>query len=178
MKILLSIVALVACFVFASDAFAQGGSAGTRGVVVREYAVRQVAVRDVRVREPRARLAWFPRRIATAGGSAGTSVSVQVGGSAGNAGLGKSASGSYQAPAASADVSVSIQQHSQLQASQDRMFHSRGGWARGIRFEGVGFSTESPQRALENCCYFGAKQLAEQSIVRGRRGWYATARYF
>lgn len=43
--------------------------------------------------------------------------------------------------------------------------------------EGIGFSTRSPQEALDNCCYSGQCPVVEESVVRGRNGWYAVRRY-
>lgn len=43
--------------------------------------------------------------------------------------------------------------------------------------EGVGFSSRSPEEALAACCYSGQYPVAEESVVRGRNGWYAVRRY-
>ena len=42
--------------------------------------------------------------------------------------------------------------------------------------EGVGMAS-SPQAAIRNCCYYGQRPIVEQSVVRGRNGWYACVRY-
>lgn len=183
MKFLIAIVGLVAFSVLASDASAQGGSRGVKGrFVAKEYTVtRAVRVPVVRESIPRLRLAWVPRRVAAPAGSNGTNVSVQVGGSNGS-GMGSQPI-NYAAPAVEQNTQIkinsgsSIQQHSLKQAASNRMFHSRGPWSNGARYEGVGFSTRSAQAALENCCYYGQKPLVEQSVIQGQSGWYATARY-
>lgn len=58
-------------------------------------------------------------------------------------------------------------------ARTGRLGHSGGAGGR----EGVGFSTTSPEDALNRCCYSGQYPVAEQSVVRGKNGWYAVRRY-
>jgi hypothetical protein len=58
-------------------------------------------------------------------------------------------------------------------AAQCRMAHRGGSY----RYEGVGFSSSSAGQALRNCCYYGQRPIVEQSVVRGRNGWYACVRY-
>lgn len=60
--------------------------------------------------------------------------------------------------------------------------HVSGGFGGG-RFEGVGFSTQSPQHALSRCCYYGKRPIREQAVVYGYNkalrtyGWFATIIY-
>ena len=68
------------------------------------------------------------------------------------------------------------QQKATQQASQSRMRHVGGSMGSG-RYEGVGFSSSSAAQALRNCCYYGQRPIVEQSVVRGRNGWYACVRY-
>jgi hypothetical protein len=193
MKFLIPMVAIVAACLFASDASAQGGSVGTRTrVVVDTYQV--VRVPREKVYRTIQRRVWFPRRFAAPAGCVGTAVSTQVGGSAGKGAAAPSAPSNYSAPEkapsapaapttsvgfyAPTELDVLVEQHSQIQASQGRMFHSRIPFGiGGARYEGVGWSTRSPQAALENCCYYGEKPIVAQSVARGSNGWYATARY-
>lgn len=184
MKLSVSIVALATAFAFSSYGFAQGGSVGKTRMVVRNYTVARVETATEFV--PRLRRVWVPRAIpAQFGGSTGrTSFVAPTGGSTGRASFAANQTPvAYSVSNVSAgldlqvEVSSSIQQHSLRQATANRMFHSRGPWGLGIRFEGVGFSTRSAQSALENCCYYGQKPLVEQSVVRGQNGWYATARF-
>lgn len=44
-------------------------------------------------------------------------------------------------------------------------------------YEGVGYSSSSPEAAKRNCCYWGTRPVRDIGIARGRRGWYACVRY-
>lgn len=44
-------------------------------------------------------------------------------------------------------------------------------------FEGIGFSTVSPDAAIANCCYWGRRQPVEIATARGNNGWFAVVRY-
>lgn len=44
-------------------------------------------------------------------------------------------------------------------------------------FEGIGFSTVSPDAAIANCCYWGRRQAIEIATARGANGWFAVVRY-
>lgn len=65
------------------------------------------------------------------------------------------------------------------QVAQGTMRHVAGAFAPGARYEGVGFSTRSPEAALRACCYSN-RQIVDQSVQYGynRRlgcwGWFAT----
>ena len=62
---------------------------------------------------------------------------------------------------------------SQQQASQGRMAHV--GTVPAGMFEGVGFSSSSPQQALDSCCYSNSgMRCVDQAVVPGRGGWFAT----
>lgn len=71
---------------------------------------------------------------------------------------------------------------SRQQASQGAMRHVGGGFGGG-RYEGVGFSTRSPDQAIRSCCYYGKRPIREQSVVYGYNrqlrcwGWFATIIY-
>lgn len=62
------------------------------------------------------------------------------------------------------------------QAAEGRCRHVGGGFGGG-RYEGVGFSTSSPDAAVEACCYWGKRKVREIGVARGRRGWYSTVIY-
>lgn len=65
---------------------------------------------------------------------------------------------------------------SQHQAQTGRMAHV--GSVPPGHFEGVGFSTISPQDALDRCCYSrSGMPIVDQAVVRGVNGWYATRIY-
>lgn len=44
-------------------------------------------------------------------------------------------------------------------------------------YEGIGFSTVSPDAAVANCCYWGRRQPVEIATARGANGWFAVVRY-
>lgn len=70
------------------------------------------------------------------------------------------------------------QQKSQQQAARQTMCHVGGSFG-GARYEGVGFSTSSPEAAVRNCCYSN-RRIVDQGVAYGynRRlrtyGWFAT----
>ena len=67
-------------------------------------------------------------------------------------------------------------QKSDLQASTGRMRHV-GGSMGSAKYEGVGFSTVSPERAQQIACYYGQRPLVASAVSRGANGWYATNLY-
>ena len=74
---------------------------------------------------------------------------------------------------------VSAQQQANENARTGRMAHCR---VLNGRREGVGFSSSSPQQAIESCCFYreaqrGRYRIVEQGVARGPRGWFAVIRY-
>lgn len=69
-----------------------------------------------------------------------------------------------------------------IQASSGYTRHVGGGFGGG-RYEGVGFSTSSPEHALRKCCFYGQRPILEQSVKYGYHkgyrtwGWFATIIY-
>jgi len=62
------------------------------------------------------------------------------------------------------------------QASQGRMAHV--GVLQAGTYEGVGFSSSSPEQALAACCYSNSGlRVIDQAVVPGPGGWYATKIY-
>ena len=65
------------------------------------------------------------------------------------------------------------------QVARGTMQHVAGAFAPGARYEGVGFSTRSPEDALRRCCHSN-REIVDQSVQYGynRRlgcwGWFAT----
>jgi hypothetical protein len=52
----------------------------------------------------------------------------------------------------------------------------------GGRREGIGFSSSSPDAAIQSCCYYadamrGRYRIVERGVARGPRGWFAVVRY-
>jgi hypothetical protein len=74
---------------------------------------------------------------------------------------------------------VSAQQQADENARTGRMAHCR---ILNGRREGIGFSSSSPQQAIESCCFYrdaqrGRYRIVEQGVARGPRGWFAVIRY-
>jgi hypothetical protein len=67
------------------------------------------------------------------------------------------------------------QQRAEQQAAEGVMRHV--GPVVGGRYEGVGFSTSSPDHAIRSSCYWGQCQPAQIGVARGSRGWYSTVIY-
>lgn len=69
------------------------------------------------------------------------------------------------------------QMKANIQARAGKCFHPGGGFGQHARYEGVGFSSVSPQAAINACCYANSKQPVEVGVARGPRGWHATVLY-
>lgn len=53
-----------------------------------------------------------------------------------------------------------------------------GGGLGGAKYEGVGWSNQSPQQAIEHCCYWGTRPTAQIGVSKGQDGcWYACVLY-
>lgn len=61
----------------------------------------------------------------------------------------------------------------------NRMVHvgKNLGFSPGAHFEGVGYSSRSPDEALRKCCYWGTKPVVDKAVVRGPDGFYACVHY-
>ena len=68
---------------------------------------------------------------------------------------------------------TTAQEDASVMARTGRFAHSGRSNVR----EGIGFSTSSPEDALNRCCFSGRYPVAEESVVRGPGGWYAVRRY-
>ena len=85
------------------------------------------------------------------------------------------------------DVVINARRVNITSAQQDAETMARTGVLRhcgtaGGRREGIGFSTRSPQQALESCWFFrdaqrGRYRIVERGVARGPRGWFAVIRY-
>jgi hypothetical protein len=76
-------------------------------------------------------------------------------------------------------VTITAQQQAEENARTGRMAHCR---ILNGRREGIGFSSSSPQQAIESCCFYrdaqrGRYRIVEQGVARGPRGWFAVIRY-
>ena len=90
------------------------------------------------------------------------------------------------APSSSAFNSTSNCQSCQLglaqskaaQAAQMSLRGHLGGGLGGAKYEGVGWSNQSPQQAIEHCCYWGTRPTAQIGVSKGQDGcWYACVLY-
>ena len=69
------------------------------------------------------------------------------------------------------------QQKAQQMAQMNMRGHLGGGLG-GARYEGVGWSTVSPQHAIQQCCYWGQRPVSQIGVARGSDGsWYACVLY-
>ena len=75
-------------------------------------------------------------------------------------------------------VSSGLAQRKAQQAANGRIRGHVGGGLGGAKFEGVGWSSQSPQSAIEHCCYWGTRPTAQIGVSRGPDGlWYACVLY-
>ncbi|MEQ1828762.1 MAG: hypothetical protein ABL921_22555 [Pirellula sp.] len=79
-------------------------------------------------------------------------------------------------PFASACDNCVAQQKASQQASSGQMRHVGGSMGTG-RYEGVGFSSRSPDEAIRKCCYWGQRTPVGIGVSRGQNGWFATVLY-
>ena len=71
---------------------------------------------------------------------------------------------------------VSAQQHAETLAANGTFAHCG---RRGSGYEGIGFSSSSPDDAVRRCCYWGQRRVREIGTAwcARRRGWVAVVRY-
>jgi hypothetical protein len=69
---------------------------------------------------------------------------------------------------------ISAQDHATVIARRGSLVHSSCG-----QYEGIGFSTVSPEHAKRSCCFYGQRTPAEIGVAWSplRRGWFAVIRY-
>jgi hypothetical protein len=80
-------------------------------------------------------------------------------------------------PAAEVASSGLAQQKAQQMAQMSMRGHVGGGLG-GASCEGVGWSTVSPQHAVQQCCYWGQRPASQIGVARGSDGcWYACVLY-
>ena len=73
-------------------------------------------------------------------------------------------------------VIVTAQQHAESLASTGSFAHCG---RRGGGYEGIGFSSASPDDAVRRCCYWGQRRVCDVGTAWSplRRGWVAVVRY-
>jgi hypothetical protein len=71
---------------------------------------------------------------------------------------------------------VSAQSHADHLATTNGFAHCN---RRGSGYEGLGFSTSSPQHACQSACFWGQRRVREIGTAwcPARRGWIAVVRY-
>ena len=80
--------------------------------------------------------------------------------------------------ASTGNVTPGLAQRKAAQAASKGVQGHLGGGLGGAKFEGVGWSNQSAQKAIENCCYWGKRPTAQIGVRRGRDGfWYACVLY-
>ena len=76
------------------------------------------------------------------------------------------------------NVASGLAQMKAQQAASGRVQGHIGGGLGGARYEGVGWSNQSPQAAIQQCCYWGTRPTAQIGVSRGNDGlWYACVLY-
>ena len=71
-----------------------------------------------------------------------------------------------------------LAQQKAVQAANMRIRGHVGGGLGGARYEGVGWSNQSPDAAVRNCCYWGTRPTSQIGVSRSPDGcWYACVLY-
>ncbi len=72
-----------------------------------------------------------------------------------------------------------LAQSKAVRAAQMGLRGHLGGGLGGAKYEGVGWSNQSPQDAIEHCCYWGTRPTAQIGVSKGNDGcWYACVLYY
>ena len=72
-----------------------------------------------------------------------------------------------------------LAQSKAVQAAQMGLRGHLGTGLGGAKYEGVGWSNQSPQDAIEHCCYWGTRPTAQIGVSKGNDGcWYACVLYY
>lgn len=63
-------------------------------------------------------------------------------------------------------------------AARMRLRGHLGGGLGNAKYEGVGWSSQSSQAAIQNCCYWGTRPVSQIGVARSSDGcWYACVLY-
>ena len=72
-----------------------------------------------------------------------------------------------------------LAQSKAVQAAQMGLRGHLGTGLGGAKYEGVGWSNQSPRDAIEHCCYWGTRPTAQIGVSKGQDGcWYACVLYY
>lgn len=75
-------------------------------------------------------------------------------------------------------VTSGLAQMKANQAANGRIRGHVGGGLGGAQYEGVGWSSQSPQAAIQQCCYWGTRPVSQIGVRQGPDGlWYACVLY-
>jgi len=78
----------------------------------------------------------------------------------------------------STNTQPGLAQQKAVQAAQMSFRDHVGGSLGGAKYEGVGWSNQSPQTAIQNCCYWGQRPPAQIGVSKSQDGcWYACVLY-
>ena len=78
----------------------------------------------------------------------------------------------------STNTQSGLAQQKAAQAAQMSFRDHVGGSLGGAKYEGVGWSNQSPQLAIQNCCYWGQRPPAQIGVSKSQDGcWYACVLY-
>ena len=74
---------------------------------------------------------------------------------------------------------LGLAQSKAVQAAQMGLRGHLGTGLGGAKYEGVGWSNQSPRDAIEHCCYWGTRPTAQIGVSKGHDGcWYACVLYY
>jgi len=80
--------------------------------------------------------------------------------------------------ASTGNVTPGLAQQKAVQAAQMRLQGHLNNQLGGAKYEGVGWSNQSAQSAIQNCCYWGARPTAQIGVSQAPDGtWYACVLY-
>lgn len=85
----------------------------------------------------------------------------------------------YTSSNSSGNVQPGLAQQKANQAAQGGIQGHLGGSLGGAKYEGVGWSNQSAQNAIQSCCYWGTRPTAQIGVAKGNDGfWYACVLYY
>ena len=86
---------------------------------------------------------------------------------------------SYSSRSSNGSCQPGLAQSKAVQAAQMRLQGHLGSGLGGAHYEGVGWSNQSAQQAIEHCCYWGQRPTAQIGVSKGSDGmWYACVLYY
>ena len=81
-------------------------------------------------------------------------------------------------PMVATNANSGLAQSKATTAAQMGLRGHLGGGLGNAKYEGVGWSSQSPQSAIEHCCYWGTRPVAQIGVAKGNDGcWYACVLY-